>query len=104
MYLCCSSPLFATAAATPSCVLRSTDQLLDVMTLACELLPSGQDLGTSAAARDPAASLSEATISSPGMPFGAELLAWVMQGCHGRVVCRLTGLLSALGEALYFRF
>ena len=63
---CCSSPLFALSTASPSSVLRSVDQLLDVMTLACELLPTGQDAGSSAAARDPAASLSEATISSPG--------------------------------------
>ena len=67
----------------PSCVLRSTDQLLDVMTLACELLPSGQDMGSPAAARDPAAALSEATITSPGAALGAlkEKLWHGMRGC-----------------------
>lgn len=43
MMAACSSNLFSTASASPSSVLRSSDQLYEVLTLACELLPALPD-------------------------------------------------------------
>ena len=67
----CSSTLFSTPTTNAASVLRSSDQLHEVVTLACELLPPLPDASTVMLANLP---------SAPQSPQGTLVLA--LESCH----------------------